>query len=204
MYLVFFILVIALVITIIYWNQNEHMTELSNESIQALSSVYNSNNLTVTNATVTGSFNLLPRGSIIMWYGSTVPNGWTICDGSNGTPDLRGRFVVGTGQGPGLSNRTMGDKGGEENHILTINEIPAHSHPYFDSFWIENYPFFRDNFGHNVQQNNNFGGNLFGNGGSYDGDNNVIGYNTNTSNTGGGGSHNNMPPYYALVFIMKT
>jgi len=39
----------------------------------------------------------LPIGSIIMWYKSTgeIPAGWIICDGNDGTPDLRGRYVVG-------------------------------------------------------------------------------------------------------------
>jgi hypothetical protein len=38
-----------------------------------------------------------PRGTIIAWFASSgaVPNGWAVCDGSNGTPDLRGRFVRG-------------------------------------------------------------------------------------------------------------
>ena len=42
---------------------------------------------------------LLPRGAIIMWSGalSAVPAGWQLCDGTNGTPDLRGVFVLGAG-----------------------------------------------------------------------------------------------------------
>ena len=41
----------------------------------------------------------IPVGGIIMWSGSVVsiPSGWALCDGSNGTPDLRNRFVVGAG-----------------------------------------------------------------------------------------------------------
>jgi hypothetical protein len=40
---------------------------------------------------------LIPTGIISLWYGSiaTIPTGWALCNGSNGTPDLRNRFVVG-------------------------------------------------------------------------------------------------------------
>jgi microcystin-dependent protein len=41
----------------------------------------------------------LPVGSIIMWFRPTgeIPNGWVLCNGNNGTPDLRGKFVIGVG-----------------------------------------------------------------------------------------------------------
>src|SRR5262245_14075787 len=41
--------------------------------------------------------NLLPSGVIVMWSGTiaTIPSGWFLCDGTNGTPDLRDKFVVG-------------------------------------------------------------------------------------------------------------
>jgi len=54
------------------------------------------NNLNITkNLSVSGSFNYLPTGMITMWKGVTPPNGWALCDGTNGTPDLRGRFIMG-------------------------------------------------------------------------------------------------------------
>lgn len=43
-------------------------------------------------------------------------------------PDLRSRVPVGTGQGPGLSQRRLGDEGGEESHELTVDEMPVHDH----------------------------------------------------------------------------
>lgn len=46
------------------------------------------------------------------------------------TPDLRGRNIIGTGQGSGLSDRAIGDELGEENHTLTIAELAAHDHSY--------------------------------------------------------------------------
>ena len=45
------------------------------------------------NLNVTGYLNLFPKGSIVIYNDITAPNGWVICDGNNGTPDLRGRFV---------------------------------------------------------------------------------------------------------------
>ena len=65
--------------------------------------------------------NGVPVGGIIMWSGAAtnVPTGWALCDGQNGTPDLRGRFVLGAGQGAGLTPRTAGEAGGEETHKLT-------------------------------------------------------------------------------------
>ena len=43
--------------------------------------------------TVEGKFNYLPTGSIIAFNGITAPKGWVVCDGTQGTPDLRGRFI---------------------------------------------------------------------------------------------------------------
>ncbi|MCW5520268.1 phage tail protein [Aureitalea sp. L0-47] len=43
-------------------------------------------------------------------------------------PDLRGRSIVGEGNGPGLSNITMGEKGGTETITLNANNVPAHAH----------------------------------------------------------------------------
>lgn len=37
----------------------------------------------------------VPGGVIVMWSGTTAPTGWSLCDGTNGTPDLRGKFIVG-------------------------------------------------------------------------------------------------------------
>jgi microcystin-dependent protein len=81
------------------------------------------------------------------------PKGWAFCNGQilpinqnqalfallgttyggNGTtnfqlPNLQGRLAIGSGQGPGLTNRTLGETGGEASHVLTVAEIPAHRH----------------------------------------------------------------------------
>lgn len=53
-----------------------------------------------------------------MWSGTTVPTGWALCNGSNGTPDLRDRFIVGAG-----SSYAVGATGGTatDNHTHTIS-----------------------------------------------------------------------------------
>jgi len=47
------------------------------------------------------------KGIIVLWSGSiaTIPNGWQLCDGTNGTPDLKSKFILGAGAGvaPGLT-----------------------------------------------------------------------------------------------------
>lgn len=68
---------------------------------------------------------LFPSGLICMWSGAVVaiPTGWNLCDGTNGTPDLRGKFILGAGGDYG-----PGDAGGEATHVLTEAEMPSHSH----------------------------------------------------------------------------
>ena len=78
----------------------------------------------------------IPVGGIIMWSGTTgtsLPSNWKLCDGTtyNGikTPDLRGRFVLSSGQGSGgLTNRTVDASGGVETVALTIAQMPQHKH----------------------------------------------------------------------------
>ena len=63
-----------------------------------------------------------PSGGIIMWSGAEgdIPSGWVLCNGSNSTPDLRNRFVVGAGTG---SSYSVGDSGGSNDATLV-----SHSH----------------------------------------------------------------------------
>lgn len=58
---------------------------------------------------------VIPSGTIILWSGlyAVIPDGWTACDGSNGTPDLRGIFVRSAGLG-----FDPGDIGGATTHDL--------------------------------------------------------------------------------------
>jgi microcystin-dependent protein len=92
-------------------------------------------------------------GQIITTGFNFAPRGYATCDGQilsiaqntalfsllgttfggNGQttfalPDLRGRVPIHQGQGPGLTNRTMGEQAGEENHTLISTEMPMHNH----------------------------------------------------------------------------
>ncbi len=69
-----------------------------------------------------GGKELLPKGAIIMWYGSnTAPAGWAICNGENGTPDLRDKFVIGASESK-KAKQTYG------NNKISVENLPEHSH----------------------------------------------------------------------------
>lgn len=53
---------------------------------------------------------------------------WRLCDGTNSTPDLRGRTIIGAGQGDGLTNRVFGSFVGSEEHQIAANQIPTVDH----------------------------------------------------------------------------
>lgn len=71
----------------------------------------------------------LPIGSIILWYGipANVPAGWQICDGTNGTPNLKGRVPVGVDAAQ-TEFDTMGKLSGAKTHALTQAELAIHGH----------------------------------------------------------------------------
>lgn len=68
---------------------------------------------------------IIPTGVIVMWSGSvaTIPTGWAICDGTNGTPNLTGRFVVHADADTG-GTYNVGGTGGQN----AITDVPAHTH----------------------------------------------------------------------------
>jgi microcystin-dependent protein len=93
-------------------------------------------------------------GEIRMFAGNFAPRGYAFCDGqllavsqndalfsllgtiyggdgrtTFGLPDLRGRLPIHVGQGPGLSNRTIGQRGGTEEVALSESQIAPHNHP---------------------------------------------------------------------------
>ena len=71
---------------------------------------------------------LFVTGMIMMYTGSTAPSGWAICNGSNGTPDLRDRFIVGAGSAYSVNNT-----GGANSVTLTESQIPSHNHTFSGS-----------------------------------------------------------------------
>ena len=156
------------------------------------------------NLKVNGTFNYLPKGTIVAFTGIFAPDGWTLCNGQNGTPDLRGRFIYGYG-GSGLG-KTLNATGGNETHKLTEAEMPSHTHSMNNA---GNHRYNRQNTntfrycvgGDSSCRNKNF---LSNPGGNTANTSTSTGIYTHTINsTGGNGAHNNMPPYHVLSYIMK-
>jgi len=154
----------------------------------------------------------IPIGLIVPYAIGTAPSGWSLCDGSaisrstyadlfsligttygpgNGSttfnvPDLRGRTVIGTGTGSGLTARSLAATGGAETVTLAIGEVPAHTHALMLN-----------------------GGLTWHNGVGGSGANNLtaagVAAGTQqwiTDSKGGGGSHANMQPWLALGYII--
>jgi hypothetical protein len=67
----------------------------------------------------------IPSGVIVLWSGSTasVPSGWFLCNGANGTPNLQDRFIVGAG-----SSYAVGASGGASSTTLSTAQLPSHTH----------------------------------------------------------------------------
>jgi microcystin-dependent protein len=136
----------------------------------------------------------------LIWSGSvaTIPAGFQLCDGTNGTPDLRSRFVYGAGASAtktswanGWDNVNghwpVGQVGGEEQHILTISEMPAHNHGFS--------PFQSANLGSGWAHYVGESGAEISAAGSG-------GY-ISTNFTGGNQAHNILPRFMTLAYIMK-
>ena len=78
----------------------------------------------------------VPTGAIMMWSGAiaNIPTGWALCNGQNGTPDLRGRFIVSATYGDDITfdgedyNYPIGTTGGKNEVKLTVGQMPKHNH----------------------------------------------------------------------------
>jgi hypothetical protein len=131
----------------------------------------------------------IPTGLIAIWSGATgsIPSGWTLCNGTNGTPDLRNSFIIGAG-----STYAVGQTGGSADAIVV-----SHTHTITDP-------------GHLHNTASTGAASTVINAGA----GNTTGASTSTTATattgitnqtaGVSGTNANLPPYYALAFIMKT
>ena len=66
---------------------------------------------------------IVPIGYIVAYPGASAPPGWAICNGTQGTPDLRGRCVIGPSGGRGYNT-----SGGKEKETISVEQMPSHSH----------------------------------------------------------------------------
>jgi hypothetical protein len=141
-----------------------------------------------------------PSGGIIIWSGSSasIPSGWLLCDGSNSTPDLRNRFVVGA-----TSTYAVNATGGSADAIVV-----AHTHTGTTA-----------SNGDHTHDTNQANVNGCYDGASCAGSNVDTGTGGNrvltksagahnhsftTNSTGSSGTNANLPPYFALCYIMKS
>jgi microcystin-dependent protein len=142
--------------------------------------------------------NAFVSGMIMLWSGSsgTIPSGWLLCDGSNSTPDLRNRFVVGA-----TSTYAVGATGGSADAIAvshthtatsTVTD-PGHTHNYGQS---ERTQVGTDNgVAYDSEPSSAFATSSSTTG---------ITVATSIATAGSSGTNANLPPYYALCYIMKS
>lgn len=145
-----------------------------------------------------GSGATIPTGLISLWSGSigSIPAGWALCNGTNGTPDLRDRFVVCAGGG-----YAVGATGGQTDttlvshtHTATVTD-PGHVHQQTGRT------------GDNTSTNTagfTTAAALFVGAENEPTQSASTGISVGISTTGSPGTNANLPPYYALAYIMKT
>lgn len=167
-----------------------------------------------------------PSGGIIMWSGSiaSIPSGWYLCNGSNGTPDLRDRFVVGAGSSytvDSTGGSTTTSAGGDHNHGGTSGSTTLTAAQLQHYHGIGNYvgdddwylPYTGRNWSANSTQmalcTGDSGAGPYttissGNCSSTDAIMNSASGHDHSINSSGTHTHTITPPYYALAFIMKA
>ena len=172
-------------------------TTLSGNATAATAANGTSSTQIATTAFVTNTVqNRIPTGVIVMWSGSiaSIPTGWALCNGGNGTPDLQNRFIVGAG-----STYAVAATGGSANAVVidhthsatSVVTDPGHAHSYTA-------PSGTDNSG--VSGSSVVDSTTSATTGSA-----VTGITvaTTIANSGSSGTDANLPPYYALAYIMK-
>lgn len=140
-----------------------------------------------------------PIGGVMPFTGSLgdIPENWALCNGSNGTPDLRDMFILGAG-----GDYAPGSTGGEREVALNITQMPNHDHdasltPAPD----HSHPV-------PVYSGSPGGTGAPARGGSEDGTVGAKpagghGHQVTIGKAGGGQPHENMPPFYALALIVR-
>jgi len=127
-----------------------------------------------------------PHENIIMWDSTvaSIPEGWVLCDGTNGTPDLRSEFVLGVP----TAETNPGTTGGDDTHAIITAELAQHDHPVTDP---AHFHFYGTN---NFASTGNSGERIFSS---------VAIASPSVGTSGSGTAHENRPAFYALVFIQR-
>jgi microcystin-dependent protein len=140
----------------------------------------------------------IPAGLISMWSGSigSIPSGWYLCDGSNGTPNLTDRFIIGAG-----STYAVNGTGGVSSITLTTNNMPAHTHTatVTDPGHLHSDTGTQQGFGSTSGPDSNQAWS-----GTHNTATATTGISVTNSSTGSGTSFSILNPYYALAFIQKS
>lgn len=150
---------------------------------------------------------IVPVGGIIMWSGAidSIPTGWALCDGTGGTPNLSGRFIVGY-QADNPDYNAIGNQGGAASVALTTSQLPDHHHdgtvtvPPHTHPMPASVPSARGPNSNQLSNSNNIGHTNI----SQTNQSQPIIANFTTNNTGGGQAHENRPPFYTLAYIIKV
>lgn len=155
---------------------------------------------------------LFPKGTILMFNGasSEIPEGWAICNGSNGTPNLIEKFIK--------AGTSSGVTGGNPNNevTLTVDNMPTHSHDLLGSATTDtdgghyHYTSANDGSSTSVTQGEGTSATVAASGSTsilsdYEGSHwhYVDLSSAYTSSEGGSQPFNIEPEYYSLIFIMK-
>ena len=143
--------------------------------------------------------NAFIAGMIMLWSGSSasIPSGWLLCDGSNSTPDLRNRFVVGA-----TSTYAVGATGGTADAIVVSH---THTAVVTDSGHTHNFDvktgYYNDTAG-TYAPTGTFPSRATM--GQWNTNSSATGISVSNNSTGSSGTNANLPPYYALCYIMKS
>jgi hypothetical protein len=193
---------------------NSSLATTATNAINAVTKIYSDKTTSI--ATTAFVHSVLPLGSIILWAGNAgnIPQGWVLCDGTNNTPDLRDRFVLGASFE--LSPRTTGGQtninittntAGVHNHtsktggtVLTASQIPPHAHILpieQQQTGVFTQPVLLSRNSDKALSNEVLSGET-GGGQPHDHDLQADGTHFHTAN-----SVSIMPPWYSLCYIMK-
>jgi hypothetical protein len=186
------------------------ITDASDVVIQTLDNLYGILQTAPTTAPT------IPSGCIILWSGASgaIPSGYYLCDGNNGTPDLRNRFIVGAGDAYSV-NQTGGSADAivvSHNHTLasgTLSTAGSHSHPTYVSTGSGSGSDATGGIMLNAQDSTTYIANTGVAGSDAGSQLGIAGDHTHTlggstGSTGVSGTNANLPPYFALCYIMKS